>query len=72
MCDCKICRRNRKFEQMLIGLRDEQREFFLYIDTLLEGAETDASHYRAILEGKWPNSQEYLERALARITDYAG
>jgi len=35
----------------------------------IEEAETDATYYRGILRGEWPNAEEILEQRLAEVKE---
>lgn len=66
-CNCRLCQRSRKLRE-IIAHRDVDE----LISTLnafaddLVGAEEDASYYRGIVDGTWPNAVAILERSLEK------
>ncbi len=64
-CDCEVCQRHKKIRQLILDKdTDGLIEKIEVISALLDNVETDCEHYKMILNGTWPHSIEYLEKAL--------
>ena len=69
MCDCKLCKRSRKFDAIMnrYKFRPADKKF---LDSMYESlcmVETDYEVDEAILAGQWPEAKEILTRALSKI-----
>ena len=64
-CPCDSCSQLREWRQALNPQTPEAIEAFNEMIQDLENAQTDAAWAEQILCGKWPNSVEILESALA-------
>lgn len=68
MCECKVCKDDKRWRDVIKnGTVDDRFEVYNEMQSRIELAETDASIYRAILDGTWPNALEILERSLEII-----
>jgi len=63
-CDCKVCRRHLQFAYHLTVVQgkglNSTAQFLEQIYTELNHTELDRDVQRAIVEGKWPSSEEIL------------
>ena len=66
-CQCGVCKTLRRWREVLQIDTPEKDEVFDEIVTVWETESTDASYYRAILDGSWPNAEKILEESLSRI-----
>lgn len=67
MCNCRICTQHRRWHAALNPQTEEAKAAYDEMWTNIEGAETDAGHWRAIFDGSWPSAEEQLTNALERI-----
>lgn len=65
-CQCQVCLSIRSWKARLGVSTPEQREAFNEMLDAWETADTDATYYRCILNGTWPNSVAILEKALEK------
>jgi hypothetical protein len=65
-CDCRLCKRNRKFERFLkkYPFTKKDTEFLNKIYDDLNMTESELNHREAVLDGSWPQAVEILERSL--------
>lgn len=66
MCNCKICTRNRSFEDRIQAIPIEHQEYFRALYDQLEEIETDRDYYRVIVDGTWPNADEVIKHIRSR------
>ena len=67
-CQCPLCRRYHRFERILKKYKFTKGDklFLEGLHCALDHEENDAQYYKLILDGKWPQSVDILERALKR------
>lgn len=66
-CTCQNCTQWTIWAEKLEIDTPEKKAVFEDMLERIETAETDATHSQLILEGKWPNSKQILEHALANL-----
>ena len=66
-CQCGVCKTLRRWREVLEIDTPEKEEVFNEIVTIWETESTDAQWGREVLKGTWPNAEESLENALARV-----
>ncbi len=67
-CNCQVCQDIKRWKA---GLEDPvtRKEIFEEMFGRIEDAETSEAYYHSILDGTWPNAEQILERALAKIKE---
>jgi len=66
-CECKVCVDERRWRDALNITTPEAEKVFREMIMRLEAAETDACVSSEIFKGRWPGSQEILERSLSIV-----
>lgn len=70
MCQCDVCKDSRRYQKVIENRNvDELIKLVEELYERLAHAETDNEYYNSILEGKWPDGKEILERALAKYKE---
>lgn len=62
MCECTVCQYSRKVQANLEGLPPEKKAFFEDMYDILIHTEMDRDYYREIIRGRWPGSDEIIQR----------
>lgn len=65
-CNCSVHRTIRAWQKAINPQTPEAEDAFYEMLEAWEDAETDASYYRAILDGSWPSAVEQLTEALEK------
>jgi len=63
MCDCNLCRYNRKISSILPALPAEQSELFALVLENYNDVGMDLDYSRAVVEGVWPSADEVIAHA---------
>ncbi len=67
-CQCQICCFSRSVSAEINKLEDpSSQEFFLNLYDMLIHTEMDRDHYKAIIEGKWPNADDLIKRRREKL-----
>lgn len=67
MCNCPVCKRSSKIEQIRLGGDiQEMRNLISELHNLILNLETDNERYEAILRGEWPGSLEFMKRVIKK------
>lgn len=68
MCECEVCKDISRWRKLIESdnLADRMIAYNEMFERI-EIAETDATYYKGILEGHWPNAQGILEAKLEKI-----
>lgn len=63
MCDCDFCKWAKEFDERLKNIVDEgDRSFFEDLADRYLDAEMSRDYYKAIVQNKWPDSDQIIER----------
>jgi hypothetical protein len=65
MCNCKLCKRGKKFSKIVNGLDKKDKDFLEQIYESFMCAEEELEVLQARCDGAWPSSVEFLRCALA-------
>jgi len=66
-CTCPSCKFIRKVQTVQKKLSPRDAEVIEDLLLRWEAESTDASHSKAVLEGKWPNSLDILKHAVSKL-----
>lgn len=66
MCNCRLCKRSRKFDDVMKRVQQKDHKWFKDLYTELINVEADLEYKDAIMSGQWPSSVEILERCLEK------
>lgn len=66
VCGCESCKRSNRIKVLMDFLKQSGRTDFMKlmeeINTELIHAEFDRDHYKSIIDGSWPNSDEMIKK----------
>lgn len=68
MCECNVCKYSRKVAEKLELIPEDQRAFWEEMYDILIHAELDRDHYRAVIDGSWPDADEFIQRVRTHRT----
>ena len=63
-CNCRECQRMDTLRRLSKTMTEEQKAFVMELYEDLVHASMDSAHYKAILNGTWPDAKNALERGL--------
>lgn len=69
-CQCQVCHFSRLVNVEIQKLEDSgAKNFFLNLYDMLIHTEMDRDYYKAIIDGKWPNADELIQRRRQKLSN---